>query len=556
MSELDRLYDAIVIGSGATGSIAVKELTERGLEVLLLEAGRDVTEADFQQPPPVAPRPIGMGLIPRFKATVRGQHVQSRCAFFGEWPDALLVDDRQNPYTNEPGGHPYLWIRGRVLGGRLHTYGRMLLRMSASDFTGGDGRDAWPIGYAELEPWYDHIERFIGIYGKPEGLPQIPDAQFVGPGYLTAVERDFKAKVEERWPERHVVSWRYAAPNLRRVPLGILAARETGRLTTRTDAVVTRITVDERTGKANGAVFIDRLSKTEHRVSGDVIVLCASAIESVRLLLNSASLKHPNGLGNSSGLLGRYFMDQLPSLTFGESTRFKGWETDTTAPFDPVYAPAGGIYVPRFHNVAGERTRTDLTTGFSYQGGMGRMPVQDVHPAMYGMMGFGEMLPRYENTITLSRKKKDAWRVPTAHITLSLTDGDRALLREQVRTAREMLEHAGFRPYFNGSALGLDSRDVWPGMDPVRRLVFRLGFANSLAVGAGIHECGGARMGCDPATSVLNEMNQSWDVPNLFVTDASCYVTNGMVGPTLTIMALTARACEFIAREHAAGGGL
>ena len=556
MNELDRLYDAIVIGSGASGSIAVKELTERGLEVLLLEAGRDVTEDDFPAPPPAAPRPVGMGLLPRFKAAVRGQHVQSRCTLFDERSKALFVDDRQNPYTHEPRGQPYLWIRGRVLGGRLHTYGRMLLRKSAADFIGGDGRVAWPIGYTDLEPWYDHVERFIGIYGNPEGLAQIPDAQFVGPGYLTALERDFKAKVEERWPERHVVSWRYAAPNLRRVPLGILAARETGRLTTRTDAVVTHITVDERTGKADGAVFVDRLTKKEHRVSGDVVVLCASAIESVRLLLNSGSSAHPNGLGNSSGLLGRYLMDQLPSLTFGESTRFNGWETDTTAPFDPFYPPAGGIYVPRFHNVAGERTRTDLTTGFSYQGAMGRMPVPDDHPAMYGMMGFGEMQPRYNNTVTLSGKKKDAWGVPTAHITISLTDGDRALLREQVRTAREMLEYAGFRPNFNGSALGLDSGDVWPRVDPISRLLFRLGFSKSLAVGAGIHECGGARMGSDPATSVLNEMNQSWDVPNLFVTDASCYVTNGMVGPTLTIMALTARACEFIAREQAAGGGL
>ncbi len=351
------------------------------------------------------------------------------------------------------------------------------------------------------------------------------------------------------------MSWRYAAPNLKRIPLGILAARETGRLTTRTDAIVTRIDVDERTGKAEGATFVDRLTKQEHSVSADVVVLCASTIESVRLLLNSKSAKHPDGLGNSSGLLGRYFMDQIPSLTFGQSTQVKGWERDTTAPFDPVYPPAGGIYVPRFLNV-GERTHPDFTTGFAYQGSLGRMPVPDDHPAMYGMMGFGEMLPRYENTVTLNPKKTDRWGVPAPHITLGLTEDERALVREQVRTAREMLEYAGFRPNFNGSTLGLDSSAVWPGADPVSRSIFRFGIKKSLALGAAIHECGGARMGSDPATSVLNEFNQSWDVPNLFVTDASCYVTNGMVGPTLTIMALTARACDYIAREHSAGSGL
>jgi choline dehydrogenase-like flavoprotein len=555
MGELDSRFDVIVVGSGATGSIAVKELTERGLDVLLLEAGREVTEEDFPTPPPAPPRPMGMGLAPRFKASIRGQHIQSRRAFFSDRTNPLLVDDRENPYTNERGHQPYLWIRGRVLGGRLHTYGRMLLRESEADFAGGPGRDPWPISYADVAPWYDHVERFIGIYGNPDGLDQIPDSTFVGPGYLTAVERHFKATVEERWPERRVVSWRYAAPNMKRVPLGILAARETGRLTTRTDAVVTQVTVDEKTGRATGAGFVDRLTKTEHHVTADIVVLCASTIESLRLLLNSRSTAHPDGLGNSSGLLGRYFMDQIPSLSFGQSTTLKGWEPDTTAPFDPVYPAAGGIYVPRFHNLE-ERTHAGFTTGFSFQGAMGRMPVPDDHPAMYGMMGYGEMLPRYENTVSLNARKTDRWGVPLPHITLSLTDDDRALLHEQVRSAREMLEYAGFRPNFNGSTLGLDSRTVWPDADPISRMIFRWGVKKSLAIGAAIHECGGARMGSDPKTSVLNEFNQSWDVPNLFVTDASCYVTNGMVGPTLTIMALTARACEYIAREHAPARGV
>lgn len=552
---MKRRFDAIVVGSGATGSIAVKELTERGLEVLLLEAGRDITETDFQVPPDQPqPRPMGINLWPRVQAGLRGQHVQSRRAFFSPRTSAFLVNDREHPYST-PRGQSFLWIRGRMLGGRLHTYGRMLLRMSEFDFAGGDGRDPWPISYADVEPWYDRVEEFIGIYGNPDGLPYLPDSRYVGPGHLTTVEREFKARVEERWPERKVVSWRYAAPNPHRVPLGIRAARATGRLTTRTDAIVKRVTVDDRTGKATGVVFVDRLTREEHSAGADVVMLCASTIESIRLLLCSASAKHPYGLGNSSGLLGKYFMDQTPSLTFGTSRGHHGWEADTTAPRDEFYPPAGGIYVPRFDNLA-TRTNVGFTTGTSYQGAMGRIPVPDDHPAAFGLMGYGEMLAYRENAVTLHPSKTDKWGIPVPHLNLKLHENERALLRAQVSTSREMLEHAGFQVNFAGSALGLDSKQVWPDADPFSRWMFRLNFQKSVAIGAAIHECGGARMGSDPATSVLNEFNQSWDVPNLFVTDGSCYVTNGMVGPTLTIMALTARSCEHIAREHAQGAGL
>ncbi len=551
---IDKQFDAIVIGSGATGSIAVKELTQRGLDVLLLEAGRDITEADFTPPVEAPPRAMGIGLGPRIKAGLRGQHIQSRRVFFRDSASPFLVNDRENPYTT-PKGQFFLWIRGRQLGGRLHTYGRMLLRMSEFDFAGGDGRDPWPISYRDLEPWYDHVEEFIGLYGNSDGVPQLPDGKYVGPGFLTSPERHFKHVVESRWPERRVVSWRYAAPNPHRVPLGIVAARETGRLTTRTDAVVKQITVDEKTGSATGAMFVDRQTKQEHRVSGDLVVLCASTIESVRLLLNSASTRHPNGLGNSSGLLGRYFMDQTPSLTYGFTPDFPGFEVDNSAPTDPFYPPAGGCYIPRFYNI-GERNRDDFATGFAFQMVAGRLPVPAGASGSLGVMGFGEMLPSRQNTITLNQSKKDAWGVPVPHITVTLSDNDRALLREQVRCTLEMLDAARFKVNFCGSTLGLSSKNVWPDADRISRYIFRRGFNRALSIGASIHECGGARMGSDPATSVLNEFNQSWDVPNLFVTDASCYVTDGTVGPTLSIMAITARACEFIAREHASGGGL
>jgi choline dehydrogenase-like flavoprotein len=550
----DRRFDALVIGSGATGSIAVKELTKRGLDVMLLEAGRDISEADFTPPPETRPRPMGIGLGPRLSAGLRGQHVQARRAFFSPAASSFLVNDFQNPYST-PRGRNFLWIRGRQLGGRLHTYGRMLLRMSDHDFNAapGDRRGVdWPLSYADLEPYYEQVEEFIGIYGNADGLEQLPDGNYRGPAKLTAIERDFQAKVHEHWQDRRVVAWRYAAPNPHRVPLGIVAARETGRLTTRTDAIVRQVTIDPKTGKADGVVFLDRLTKQEHRVGADVVVLCASAIESVRLLLNSACAGHPNGLGNSSGLLGRYFMDQTPSLVFGSVPGRPGFEIADDAPADAYYPPTGGIYIPRFHNLH-TRTHPAFATGFAVQGTIGRVPVPDDHPAGFGMMGFGEMLPHRENTITLHPRRTDAWGIPIPRINVSLTDNERALMREQVRAVREMVEYCGYQVSFAGSTLGLDSRKVFPDADPVSRMVFLMNFRKSMTIGAAIHECGGARMGADPATSVLNEFNQSWDIPNLFVTDASAYPTNGIVGPTLTIMALTARACEYIAREHADG---
>lgn len=552
---LTKQYDAVVVGSGAAGSIAVKELTERGLEVLLLEAGRDISEADFTPPPQTRPRPMGVGLQPRVSAALRGQHVQARRAFFAPLANGFLVDDRQNPYSTARDAY-FLWIRGRVLGGRLHTYGRVLLRMSDYDFKGasrdGVGVD-WPISSADLAPYYDRVEKFIGIYGQNDGLPQLPDGVYVGPSKLTQAEQEFKARVESQWPERRVVSWRYAAPNPGRIPLGIAAARKTGRLTTRTDAVVRQVTVDDKTGKADGAIFVDRLTREEHRVSASVVVLCASTIESIRLLHNSASDRHPNGLGNSSGLLGRFFMDQAPSLTFGSIPGVRGFERDDSAPFDPVYPPAGGIFIPRFHNLDGQ-PRPGFARGMSFQGAMGRFPVPEDSTAAFAMMGYGEMLPRYDNRVTLDPRKTDAWGIRVPHIRCAVDENERTLMREQVRIVKEMAATCGYQLNFTGSPLGLDSRKVFPEADPVSRMAFRMGFRRTVAMGAAIHECGGARLGTDPGTSVLNEYNQSWDVPNLFVTDASCFVSNGLVGPTLTIMALTARSCEYIAKLYTDGG--
>jgi choline dehydrogenase-like flavoprotein len=556
MGGIDRRFDALVVGSGAAGSVAVKELTERGLDVLLLEAGRDLTEADFTPPQPKRPRPLGMDLDLRAKAALAGQHIQARRTFFSETSNRFLVNDRENPYST-PRDAPYLWIRSRILGGRLNAYGRVLQRMSDVDFRAasrdGHGVD-WPVSYAELESHYDRVEEFIGVYGNEDGVVHPPDGKYVGPAKLSDVEREFKEKVENRWPQRKVISWRYAAPNLGRVPRGIAAARATGRLTTRTDAVVSRITVDERSGLVDGAVFVDRLTKREHRVYSDVVLLCASAIESLRLMLVSRSPRHPNGLGNSTGLLGRYFMDQTVSMAFCSVPDHPGyWLRDDSAPPDPFYPPAGGVLIPRWVNI-GSEDDPGFARGFSFQGAGGRFPVPDDAPTSFGIGAAGEMLPSYDNRVTLNPKRTDAWGVPIAHIRCALSENDVTIAREGTKALREMVEHCGYSVNFVGSVLGLDSKKVFPDASPFHRLVFRSGIGRSLAMGAAIHECGGARMGADPRTSVLNGVNQAWDIPNLFVTDGSCFVSNSTVGPALTIMALTARACDFVAREYASGG--
>lgn len=546
-------FDALVIGSGAAGSFAAKELTERGLEVLLLEAGPNITEEDFKVPD--RPRQKGINLKSRALAVLKGQYIQARIGFFGDQFKHLFVNDWKNPYTT-PRDEFYLWIRGRQLGGRLHLYGRVLLRMTDYDFKAasrdGFGED-WPIAYQDLEPYYDRVEEFIGVYGTSDHIPNLPDGKYFKAPKLTEQEQKFKATVEAKWPDRSVISWRYAAPNLKRVPLPILAAKETGRLTIRTDAIVKKITVDPSSGKATGAEFIDRLAKKTETVSANVVVLCASTIESVRMLLNSASPKHPNGLGNSSGLLGRYFMDQCPSQIYGTIPGVTGSELDESAPPDPFYGPSGGVYIPRFQNLD-KVTDPQFARGFAFQGAIGRGNIPGDRPAIFGIMGFGESLPYFENRITLSRGRKDAWGIPAPHIKCAFRQNEHALLHEQVKSIQEMVSACGYKVTFSGSTLGLENeKEVFPEADWLSRFMFRKSFKKSMAVGAAIHECGGARMGDDPAKSVINAFNQSWDVKNLFVTDGSCFPSSGTVGPALTIMALTARACEYIAREYKAG---
>jgi choline dehydrogenase-like flavoprotein len=546
-------FDAIVVGSGASGSFAAKELTERGLDVALIEAGPEITANDFAEPPK-GPVEKGIQLKNRAIATLMGQHVQAKVAFFGNQFKHLFVNDLKHPYTTTRES-PYLWIRGKQLGGRLHTYGRVLMRWSDTDFKAGsrDGKSPdWPISYADLAPYYTRVEEFLGLCGTEEGIPNLPDGHYLKPSHLTSLERRLK-DAAGRWPERKVIPWRYMPPNEKRVPQPILAAQATRRLTVFADSIARRVNTDAAGTRASGVEILNTRNRARATVEANVVVLCCSPIETVRLMLNSASDRAPQGLGNSSGVLGRYFMDQVPLVIFGTVPDAFGKEDDPTWPADAFYGKTGGAYIPRWVNVNGA-TDPNFVRGFGYQGTAGRLYVPETRNSQFAFMGFGEMLPDADNRVTLDPGKRDAWGLPVPHIRCWMGENERRMLKAESASIKEMADAAGFETEWIGSPLGLQEygRGAYPNEDPVSRFLFRRFFKGSMTMGAAIHESGGARMGDDPKTSVLNNHNQAWDVKNLFVTDASAFPTSGTAGTTLTIMALTIRACEYIAVEYGA----
>lgn len=493
-------FDAIVVGSGATGGWAAKELTEAGLRVALLEAGPEV--------PPAAPAADPL-------LDSRRQQVQARCYAYDEGSAHLFVDDLDNPYA-APEDAPFAWIRSRLVGGRLHTWGRTSVRMSDRDFkaAGGDGiGEEWPISYADLAPHYDRVERFLRVCGEAAGCEQMPDGSFLEPPPPASAERAFAAQVERRWPTRRVTPARIAkAP-----PQALLdAARATGRLALMADSVASRVVLDPDGARAVGVAFVGRSSGREEEVRAPLVVLCASTIESTRLLLNSATEQHPDGLGNSSGALGHYLMDH----TYGVGI-------DGVAPWR--WRPGGGrsshgCLIPAFRNVTEPGADFVRTYGVELQiespagGRLASMRARRSGTAW--MRAFGEVLPSFENRVEVDPGKTDAWGIPTVRIHCRYGENERRMAADQHRCLEEMAAAAGWEVETSEAELGP------PGLS--------------------VHEVGTARMGSDPASSVLDRHNRCWDVPNLYVTDGACFTSSGSQNPTLTMMAITVRACEFI----------
>lgn len=523
-------YDAIVVGSGAAGSWAVKELTECGLKVVLLEAGRGLdSEKDF----PIGAPPGAIGLASRAKAALQGQAVQAQCAAFFENTKHFYVSDRENPYTT-PRGKRFLWYRGRQLGGRLHTWSRHVPRMSDHEFKSaslrGQGID-WPISYQDVAPYYDIVERTLGVHGSPSGIPSCPDGQFIGPPRTTQAEEKFKTNVEQRIPGMRMTYGRNVRYDRERIPLPLRLAVDTGNVEIRTDAVVRRLLVDERTGKAVGVDYVDRITGAAQAVHSRIVVLCASAIESVRILLNSRTARHPGGVGNSSGHLGRYLCDHV---AYAQSGAISAHEAEPNPAEDGFDFAATGLYIPSCRDDA----PNSFPGGYGIQVGIGR------GKPTWSMYALGEMQPRFDNRVSLDPAVTDAWGVPAARIECSHSPDEVRMVAHMKSMVREIAT-AGGLPVEDNHDLG--RRNV------ALRLFRSRFFTGSGAYwpGAAVHESGGARMGGSPEDSVLNSYCQVWDAENVFVTDGACFVSSGFQNHTLTMMALTVRTCRFIAQDYA-----
>jgi choline dehydrogenase-like flavoprotein len=393
----------------------------------------------------------------------------------------------------------------------------------------GDGVD-WPLSYEDLAPYYDIVERTLGVYGNPAGIPNCPDGQFIGPAKTTKIEEAFLAKVEKRLPNIRVTYGRTVKYDKTRVPLPVRLALATGRLDLRTDAIVSRLLTDAQSGKATGVEYVDRLTKNTHAVHGRVVVLCASAIESVRILLNSKSAKHPSGVGGSSGNLGRYLCDHVAYAQIGNV--FEG-DVEPSANEDGFDFSTTGLYIPSFC----ETESKNFPGGYGIQVGIGRGTPK------WGMLALGEMQPRYENHVSLDPTVKDAWGIPAARIDCSHSQDEINMVSHMQRKLPEIAGAGGLQVDTN---LDLGRKSILFRL--LRSRVF--GDDGALWPGGAIHETGGARMGDKPDNSVLNSHCQCWDADNVFVTDGACFVSSGFQNHTLTMMALTARACQYIVREY------
>jgi choline dehydrogenase-like flavoprotein len=547
-------YDAIVVGTGITGGWAAKELCEKGLKVLLLDRGRNVQHGDY---PTANKNPWEFkhrGTLSREDKTTHP--VQTRHYSYREDNKHFYIDDLQNPYEEI---HRFDWIRGDIVGGRSLLWARACYRWSDLDFEAnlkdGHGID-WPIGYKDLAPWYSYVESFIGVSGSVENIPQLPDGNFQPPFEMNAVEKHFKQQVESKYADRKLIIGRSAnltkpvqgrgqcqARDLchRGCPWGayfstnastIPAAYATGNLTVRPHSLVNRVLYDEQKQRASGVEIIDTETMQTQEYYARIIFVNASTVATTGILLHSTSNRFPNGLGNGSDQVGRNLMDHHKGLSINANV--EGFEDSYYYGRRPT-----NVYIPRFRNVhtkeagflrgyhfgaGASRGRAHTTESI---GGDFKDALTEPGPWHIGLYAFGECLPYPDNRITLNTNKKDKWGRPLLAIDCTFRDNEKAMHSDIAATGIEMLESAGYK---NATVKGSIS---FPGN------------AN--------HEMGTVRMGSDPKTAVLNAFNQMHEVPNVFITDGSCMTSSSCVNPSLTYMAITARACDYAVKEMRKG---
>jgi choline dehydrogenase-like flavoprotein len=549
-------FDAIVVGTGISGGWAAMELTRNGLKTLVLERGRMVKHPEY---PTATKDPWDLPNADRpTQEDLKQQGVQNRTGYTvrpstKHW----FVNDLENPYTEV---RRFDWMRGYHVGGRSIMWGRQSYRWSPMDFE-ANAKDGiavdWPIRYNDLAPWYDKVESFIGVSGNNDGLAQLPDGKFLPPMELNCVELDLKKSMDSSFgryltigrvahataplphsPQRGTCQFRNLCS--RGCPYGgyfssvsstLPAAEKTGNMTLRPNSIVYELVYDEKKGKATGVKVLDAETGEQTEFFANVIFLCASTFGTTHIMMNSVSSRFPNGFGNDSGELGCNIMDH--HLSVGASAQVEGYD-------DKYYSGrrANGFYIPRYRNIG--KDKRDYIRGFGYQGGASRQGWSSLVKELsigadlkqsiaapgkwtIGMGGFGEILPYHDNKVTLNRDKKDKYGLPTLTFDADLQENEFKMRKDMANDAAEMLEAAGFK--------NVGTHD------------------NKIGVGLGIHEMGTARMGKDPKTSVLNKWNQVHACKNVFVTDGAAMTSAACQNPSLTYMALTARAVDYAVSE-------
>ncbi len=561
-------FDAIVVGSGISGGWAAKELTEKGLKVLVLERGGDLQH--------------GSGYLgehaPAWKLPYHGKKprelyeeeypMANRVYAFSEATRHYWLNEKENPYVVDD-KEPFMWIRGNKVGGRSLIWGRQTYRWSEMDFRANekDGHGIpWPLGYDDIAPWYSHVEKFVGINGRAEGLPQLPDSEFQKPMPWMALEKTIESRLKKKAPDVTLTNARtailtedlpgrsachYCGPCHRGCSTGsyfssqastLPAARATGNMTLRPDSLVERLEHDPATGRVSAVHVIDTQTRERTRFTSRIVFLCASTVASTQILMNSKSEAYPNGLANRSGVLGHYMMDH----TLGISSM--GVFLDNMDSYYYGNRPTG-LYVPRFRNLDGQDEDADFVRGYGYQTATLRMDwttgfnkkgfgaglkdsLRKPGPWIFALAGFTECLPQKSNRMYLSNKV-DRFGMPQVAFEMRWSDNEVKLRRDAARHGRRLQRAAG-------AVFTMETE-----MEITREEM-------SLP-GEGIHEMGTARMGNDPNEAVLNKWNQAHGIDNLFVTDGSFMTSASCVNPSLTYMAFTARACDYAVRQMGEG---